>query len=126
MKNAKLSNQTNNNNHNNKNINNSYENSILAKLYKNKDYIDSVYEIKEGTFNLCMNFIIIYILEVKYLTRKKLYGYTKNKMLSVVITEEILPKSISILRRIEELIKLIDNDLVLIENIWLDVTDKSK
>ena len=82
---------------------------IFEKLIKDENYIHEQY----------------YIQEVVFLTEKivKLSGFTiaKNKQIGVIITKyEIKEINREISNRIENLTKLIEENIVLVENIWIE------
>ena len=82
---------------------------IIEKLIKDENYIHEQY----------------YIQEVIFLTEKivKLSGFTiaNDKQIGVIITRyEIKEINREISNRIENLIKLIEEDIILVENIWIE------
>ena len=85
---------------------------ILEKLLKDENYLHEQY----------------YIQDVIFLTQKivKLSGYTisKNKQIGVVITKyEIKDREIK--NRIENLLKLVEDNVIIVENIWIESKNQS-
>ena len=95
-------------------------NSKIKKLFRSEKYMIDLYDIREG--------ILYHInqIEINFTNSKKHFGYTKNSSQSVIITEQgIIKLDEEVSNRIEFLIKLIDTDFILVENIWLENKDKS-
>lgn len=96
---------------NNRNLQpDSEESDIILNLMRNEDYLSELYIIKEAnTFTSNVT---------------KLYGCTKDKMLNVIISKQELNliegEENILLDRIEMMIKLIEDNIILVENIWIE------
>jgi hypothetical protein len=65
--------------------------------------------------------------EINFTNTKKYFGYTKNNNQSIIITEQVIPEfNDEFAKRIDFLVSLVDNDFILVENIWFEFKDKSK
>ena len=85
------------------------EDGIIPTLLRNNQYINSLYIIKE---------------EIPFTkTTSKIYGFTKQNNCSVVITKETNITTLSntsYQARLASSIKLIEQNLLLVENLWLE------
>jgi len=79
--------------------------SLSSQLERHENYIFDLYDIKE---------------ELSFKDSKRFYGISISNNLNVIVSLQILPKCLLTYQRLELLVSLIDNNIVLAENIWLE------
>jgi hypothetical protein len=86
---------------------------ILTKLIRNESYIYNLYDIRE---------------EMVIKNNIKLFCYTKDNNHSVVITKQIIniESDRDLLARLVKLSKLIEDNVILVENLWIEEYEDSK
>lgn len=82
---------------------------ILESLIRHEDYLEDTYEIKE---TICFSGSYI-----------KTFAQTKDKEMNVVITRAEIYRRDDILERLCMMIKLIEENIILVENVWIYVED---
>ena len=92
---------------------NSEEDNIILTLLRNEKYVSNLYMIKE---------------EVKFSKNiNKIYAITKEKNFGVVITKILnvsLVSNPNFKKRLISTVKLIEENLLLVENLWLEEINK--
>ncbi len=84
----------------------------LNNLIRDENYINNLYDIREEM--IVKNMI-------------KLFGYTKDKSLSIMITKQIINmEDEEILFRIINMSRLVEENVILVENLWIEENNDSK
>jgi hypothetical protein len=78
---------------------------VFQLLLRNTNYLNEFYDIKE---------VIDYSNFTKY------FGYTKDKLLSIIVTRQALNDDETFLERIGKMVSLIEENVILVENIWIE------
>ena len=89
-------------------------NDFFYSLLRDQDYINTLYITKES---------ITYSKNIE-----KIYGYTKERNLNIIITKIIdisFKSNQALQKRLITITKLIENNLLLLENLWLEESEKS-
>lgn len=86
------------------------ENEHIAGLIRNSNYIKELYDIKE---------------EVTFTSNiTKLYAHTRDKGLGIVISKinsiTLSQDNTELIERIIKTVQMIDEDLILVDNLWLE------
>ena len=105
-------NEENSENETNLNNNNNNKNDFIYSLQRDKEYINSLYVIKKS-FEIEKNL-------------EKIYGSTREKNFNIIITKysNISFKNNSIeYSRLKSTTELIEENIVLVENLWLEETE---
>ena len=90
----------------------------IENLIRDHQYIIDHYDIREGIF--------YFYSEINFTNTKKYFGFTKNNIQNIIITEQFISEfNQEFAERIEFLIALIDSDIVLVENTWIEIKEKS-
>jgi hypothetical protein len=88
----------------------------IENLIRNENYLHELYEIKEQ----------INIGSSNGLNAEKFFGNTRDKCLNVIIFRQELPNSFfnneMIIERIFQMTRLIEENTILVENIWIEET----
>ena len=83
----------------------------VYNLIRDDNYISNLYEIRE---------------EMIVKNTIKLFGYTKDKSLSIMITKQIINvEDNEILSRIINMSRLVEENVILVENLWIEEKDDS-
>jgi hypothetical protein len=86
-----------------------YDSSYVASFMRNEDYLTELYDIRD---EMVIGSII------------KLYGDTRDSGHNVIITkQQISLNDIELITRLVKMSKLVENNIILIENIWIEESD---
>jgi hypothetical protein len=82
---------------------------VVDSLIRHEGYLDDTYDVKE-TVNFSENYM-------------KFFAETRDKEMNVVITRAEIFRREDILERLCMMIKLIEDNIILVENVWIYVED---
>lgn len=91
---------------------NNYNYDQIENLLRDENHLYELYDIKE---------------EVNFQNIIKLFGYTRDKYIPVIISKQDFEfENQDLFTRTTSMIKLVESNVILIENIWIEDKDTSK
>ena len=96
-------------NRDHKNYSSRIDMDIINNLIRNEEYLNDTYEVKET----------VYFSESSF----KMFGSTRDKFMNVIITKGEFINNDDILERLCGVIRLIEENVILVENIWINVEE---
>jgi hypothetical protein len=96
-------------NRNHQNYSSRIDMEIINNLIRNEEYLNNTYEVKETVSFSESSF--------------KMFACTRDKFMDVIITKGDFINNEDILERLCAVIRLIEENVILVENIWINVEE---